>query len=681
MKQFLFLSISATAVFCFSCGTNTETKIEKIKPDFLSSNLDSTVNPSENFFMFANGGWIKKNPIPGTESRWGIGNMVDDEIYNKLRTVCEKSVTASTKNVSNEQRMIGDFYFTAMDTQNIESKGVEPLMPIIEKTNAIKSANELTEQIAYLQSINVGAVFSFYVSQDSKNSSKYALYAMQGGLGLPNRDYYLKTDERVTEIRKKYIEYIQQTLNKIGVTDAEKAAQQVFNLEKELATASRSLENLRDPYKNYNPKTTDEFQKITPSFGWTKFFTNVGITKVDTIVVGQPEFFTATEKLLKFTPLSVWKNYLNWQLVITYAEKLNKNFADADFNFYSTTLYGVKKQRPRWKRMIDDANESIGDLLGQIFVKEYFSPKAKERYSKMVDDVMLSYKEHIEKLDWMSDETKQKALKKLGTVTKKVGYPDKWKDFSSMTIGRKSYVENAININKFWVNYYLNKLGKPVDRSEWGMNPQTYNAYYNPSNNEIVLPAAIFAVAGYTDEELDDALVYGYAGASTIGHEITHGFDDEGRQFDEVGNLKAWWTKEDEEKFIKKANMYIMQFNNYVVLDSLHVNGQATLGENIADLGGIVIALDAFKKTEQYKKGEKIGGLTPIQRFFLGYSLGWLGHQTNERLANQILTDVHSPAYLRVNGPFSNIPDFYTAFNIKENSPMWRADSLRVTIW
>ena len=410
-------------------------------------------------------------------------------------------------------------------------------------------------------------------------------------------------------------------------------------------------------------------------------FSTMNIKNVDSVIVGQPEFYTQVEHELKSTGIDDWKTYLRWNLVASFAPYLSKDFDLEQFHFNGVILSGVKTQRPRWKRVLDNQENYLGDALGQLYVQNYYSPATKERYVKLTENVMEAYKEHIEKLDWMSDSTKTKALAKLATVRKKVGYPDKWRDYSSMNISRSSYVENIIEGNKWYYNYYLDKLGKPVDREEWEMTPQTYNAYYNPSNNEIVLPAAAFIIPGFADSLVDDAVVYGYAGASTIGHEITHGFDDQGRQFDADGNLTDWWSKEDAEKFDQRAKMYIDQYDNYVVLDSMHVNGKASLGENIADLGGVAIAIDAFKKTDQYKKGEKINGLTPVQRYFMGYALGWLHQQRDESLANQIMTDVHAPPFLRVNGPMANIPEFYEAFGVKEGNGMWRADSQRVKIW
>ncbi|HYK55998.1 MAG TPA: M13 family metallopeptidase, partial [Flavisolibacter sp.] len=391
-------------------------------------------------------------------------------------------------------------------------------------------------------------------------------------------------------------------------------------------------------------------------------------------------FFKALNTVLKTTPIEVWKTDLKFNLISDFSGSLPEQYGIEAFNF-SKLFTGAKERLPRWKRVVSAEEAAMGEFLGQLYVKEFFSQTAKKRYSDMVEAIREALKDRIGQLTWMSDSTKQKAYVKLAAMKKKVGYPDKWKDFSAMEIGRESYVQNMINANTWWHNYHMNKLGKPVDRDEWDMTPQTYNAYYNPSNNEIVLPAGIFTVPGYRDEELDDATVYGYAGASTIGHEITHGFDDEGRQYDEKGNLKSWWTKKDEEEFNKRAQVMVKQFNEYEPIKGYLINGKATLGENIADLGGILLGIEAFKKTEQYKKGEKIDGLTPMQRYFMGYALGWLGQIRDEQLRNRLLTDVHSPGKYRVNGPFVDVDEFYTTFHIQQGTPMYRPDSLRVRIW
>jgi putative endopeptidase len=419
---------------------------------------------------------------------------------------------------------------------------------------------------------------------------------------------------------------------------------------------------------------------MSSNIDWSGYLSTIGVKTKDSVIVGQPEFFTALNELLKTTPLSDLKSYVKFNLISDLAAVLPDAYGVASFNF-NKLFSGAKERKPRWKRAIRMEEDAMGEMLGQLYVKEFFNETAKNRYTQMVDAIKDALKERISKLTWMSDSTKQKAYIKLATIKSKVGYPEKWKDFSSMEIGRESLAKNYINSRIWWHNYEYNKMGKPVDRNEWDMYPQTYNAYYNPSNNEIVLPAGIFTVPGYRDEELDDAVVYGYGGASTIGHEITHGFDDEGRQFDEKGNLVSWWTKKDEESFNKRAEVMVKQFNDYEPVKGYHINGKATLGENIADLGGILLGIEAFKKTNQYKEDKKISNLTPMQRYFLGYALGWLDHSREEQLKNRLMTDVHSPAKYRVNGPFSDVDEFYNTFNIKKGSPMYREDSLRVKIW
>jgi putative endopeptidase len=424
-----------------------------------------------------------------------------------------------------------------------------------------------------------------------------------------------------------------------------------------------------------------DLKKTYPGTDWSGVLTKIGVKHVDSVIVMQPEFLKALDQVIATEKIETLKDYLTFHLLKGFAADLSTPFVNANFDFYGKTINGAKQLRPRWKRVLDFEEEAIGEALGQLFVHEYFNETAKKRYNDMVEGIRTAFKARIQKLDWMTDSTKQKAIYKLSTVRKKVGYPDKWKDFSALKIDRGPFVLNVLRSRQWWNNYSLNKLGKPVDRDEWDMTPQTYNAYYNPSNNEIVLPAGQFTVPGKRDSELDDALVYGYTAASTIGHEITHGFDDEGRQFDEKGNLKNWWSKTDEEQFKKRSQLLVNQFNGMVVVDTLHINGKASLGENLADLGGILLGVDAFKQTDTYKKGVKINGLTPMQRFFQGYALGWLLQIRQEQLASQLMTDVHAPAQYRVNGPMPNVPDFYEAYNVKPGDKMYLPDSLRVHLW
>ena len=676
ISTFLLLASLFTA-----CKNDNKTNGTAIAKDVVAANIDTSVNPADDFFQFANGGWIKANPIPASESNWGIGKVLQEDIYNKMRKVAEDAAKTPAQLGTNEQK-IGDFWATGMDTAMIDKQGIEPLKPELDEIAAIKDVTGVLNMAAKLQTYQVSTLFGGFVTQDEKKSDQYALYLWQGGLGLPERDYYFNKDERNANIRKEYVAHLARLAKLMGDTEgvAAKNADAVMKIETFLATAHRKIEALRDPHKNYNKMSVNELQKLTPSVNWQNMFAATGI-KADTVIVGQPEFFKQMNAALTKFPVEDWKTYLKMQFVSHFSTSLSKPFDDEDFNFSGKILSGQKEQKPRWKRTLDALEGQLGDALGALFVKEFFPEKAKMRYVKMVDEVKGVYADQIQNLDWMSPTTKTKAIDKLNKVTKKVGYPDKFKDFSAMLIDRSSFVRNNITASKWWYNFNISKLGKPVNREEWGMTPQTYNAYYNPSNNEIVLPAAILMVPGFADDKIDDAVAYGYVAASTIGHEITHGFDDQGRQYDAAGNLVAWWLPEDSTKFTQRANMLVAQFNEYIGVDTMHVRGSATLGENIADLGGVVLGLKAFKKTEQFKKGEKIAGYTPLQRYFLGYALGWMGHQRKERLARQIMTDVHAPANLRVNAPFVNIPEFYEAFGIKEGAKMWREPAKRVAIW
>ncbi|MGI4759991.1 MAG: M13 family metallopeptidase [Janthinobacterium lividum] len=653
------------------------------KPDLLHAALDTTVAPGDDFFSYANGTWIKNHPIPASESNSGIGIEVQKEVYARLRETSVEAAKANAAAGSNQQK-IGDFWAVGIDSVKADKLGASPIKPELDRIAALKTVADVQAEIARLIPLGVDALIGPNVQQDAKNSDKMALYLWQSGLGLPNRDYYFNTDTRTKNIRRAYVRHVANTFKLLGHDSATANAQaaRVMALETTLAKSSRKLEALRDPYANYHKMSLAQLDKLTPGLDWKTWLSQLGHPQLDSVIVGQPEFYQTVNKLLKTTPLADWQAYLSWQLTHEFAPTLSRDFDQESFRFYGTVLRGAKSQRPRWKRVLDMQERALGDALGQLFVKEYFKPEAKARYDTLVKNVVSSFAEHIKNVDWMSAPTKVVALDKLHKITPKVGYPNKWKDYASLTIDRSSLTANVMRANQWRYQYYeIDKLGKPVDRTEWNMTPQTYNAYYNPSNNEIVLPAAAFAVPTLLDADADDALVYGYAGASTIGHELTHGFDDEGSQFDAKGNLHEWWSKADRQRFNQRVSVIVKQFNGYTLLDSLHINGKATAGENIADLGGIVIGLDAFKKTKQYKEGKKINGLTPVQRYFLGYALGWQMHVRDESLASQLLTDVHSPAQYRVNGPMADVPAFYDAFGVKPGQKLYIPDSARVKIW
>ena len=662
------------------CKNNSET-VATSNVDPLVSNLDTTIKPGDDFFLYANNGWIKSNEIPAAESNWGIGQLVQEDIYNRLKIINEKAVKDGGAAGSITQK-IADFWSTAMDTTAIQKAGITPLKADLDRITNATGIPDLLKLSAEFRTKGSGTFFASYIGQDDMNSEKIVFFLAQGGLGMPNRDYYFNTDEKTLAVQKAFKEYLVKIYQQLGNTadSSQKVMEAVYQLETRLALASRKLAGLRDPYKNYNKMAMAKLQTLTPNLNWNEYLSTARVNNLDSVIVGQPEFYTALNNELKSTPLNVWKNYMKYNYVSDFSPYLDSTTYMNAFN-YGKTLSGAKEPRPRWKRVLDAQENTMGEALGQLFVKEYFNENAKKRYEGLVEAIRTALKERIEKLTWMGDSTKTKAYDKLAKMKSKVGYPDKWKDFSAMEIGKASYVANIQSANQWWYNYNVNKLGKPVNRDEWEMTPQTYNAYYNPSNNEIVLPAGIFAVPGKKDAELDDALVYGYAAASTIGHEITHGFDDQGRQYDASGNLKEWWSKKDAEEFSKRASLIVKQFDEYVPVDTLHINGDATQGENIADLGGLLLGLDAFKKTEAYKKGEKIGGYTPLQRYFLGYAYSWMYSTRKEQLASRVKTDVHSPAKERINGPVVSVPEFYEAFGIKAGDKMYRPDSLRVSIW
>lgn len=673
---FICLPVAASLLLA-SC----QTAVKETGPDFLAQGLDTTVSPATDFFQYANGGWIKSNPIPPEESSWGIGELVQQDLYKRLRTISEQAAATQSPSGTASQQ-IGDLWTSGMDSAAIEKAGITPLQSDLQKIDHISTIPDLLTVAAGFHKKGIGVLFSDGVGQDDKNSELMAYQLAQGGLGMPDRDYYFNSDEKTVQVRNAYQHYLLVTFRQLGFdsTKAQDRANTVFQLETRLAKASRKLVDLRDPIKNYNQMKLADLQKLSPGIDWAVWIKNSGIGHVDSMIVRQPEFYTALNTELSKTPIGDWKSYLQFHLVQSAAAFLDSQTFANRFT-YVQTLNGASKPRPRWKRVLDAEERAMGEALGQLFVKEYFPEKAKKRYNDLVEAIRDAYKDRITKLTWMSDSTKQKALNKLTSITKKVGYPDKWKDFSAMKIDRGPWVLNMQRATEWWTNYTNSKLGKPVDRTEWDMSPQTYNAYYNPSNNEIVLPAGMFSVPGVKDEDLDDAFVYGYAAASTIGHEITHGFDDQGRQYDEKGNLHDWWQPIDEKQFKGKTSFIIRQFSEFNPVDTLHVNGDATQGENIADLGGILLGLDAFKKTDAYKNGAKIGGLTPLQRYFLGYAYSWMYQERKEVLATQLMTDVHAPAKERVNGPVVNVPEFYEAFNVKPGDKMYRPDSLRVSIW
>ena len=676
-NKLFFITLSfVTLIGC----TNKET-VEFSDP--LITNRDTTVNAAENFFYYANGGWFKKNPISSSDVSNGIFNTIQDTINSQVRQICEKSAEDANAAKGSDKQKIGDFYASGMDTIAIEKAGITPLKKEFNLIQKIKDVPTLIKTIAHLQTIGASPAFSFYVAQDDKLSSKHALCFEQGGLGLGERDYYFNTDKETATIRSEYKKHLKAMMGLIGQSKSQssKSAETIYTIEKDFAKASRKIEQLRDPILNYNKMSVDQFNKLTPNISWTMVLNELGVKNADSVIVRQPEFYQALNSFITSYSLEDWKTYLQWDLVNSYARYLNKDLNDQSFKFYSTIMNGVKERKPRWETVVSKTNHSLGELIGKVYVAEYLPKGSKEKLMEIGNSIRDVYADHIKKLDWMSAPTKQKALHKLSKIVMKVGYPDKWKDMSKLSISRNSYCQNIMNSNNWEYKEMISEYGKKVDKSKWDMYPQTYNAYYDPSNNEIVVPACNIIVPGFEGRMPDDAILYGIIGGSTFGHEITHGFDDQGCQYDENGNLNNWWTAEDLKKFQSKTKLIVEQFNNFKVLKTKHVNGDATQGENIADLGGVVMGLEAFKKTKQYKTNQKISGLSPLERYFLAYGYAWMVNINDKGLANQIMTDVHAPAQFRINGPLSNTPEFYKTFHVKKGDKMYQEDSKRVVIW
>ena len=651
---------------------------------YLDAFVDRSADPRQDFFQFAVGKWLKDHPIPASERSWGIARVVQEETYVRLKAISDEAAArGDIAAAGGNERKIGDFWHAAMDTEAVARQGLGPLDGAFARIESVGSLRELVAEIGRLQRMGVEAMCSLYVFQDEKRSDRYALHLYQGGLGLPDRDYYVDEDARSATLRTAYVEHVARMLELLG--DApEKAranAAVVMALETDLARASRKLAALRDPVANYHEFRVDALSGIAASIPWPDYLAAGGLPRLESVIVGQPEFFAALDKTLQGRPLGEWKAYLRWQLANAYAAQAGGAFEAEHFRFFGTILRGTPEQRPRWKRMLDEEEKYLGDALGQLYVQGYFPAAAKTRYENLSGAIFDAFRTRLRTLDWMSEPTRRRALAKLGAVTKKVGYPDRWKDYASYEVGRDSFLLNIVRGRVWQSDYDIARLGRPVDRLEWEMTPQTYNAYYNPSNNEIVLPAAAFILPGIADAAVDDALVYGYAGATTIGHEITHGFDDGGRQFDERGNLASWWTGEDDAEFDRRARGIVEQFNGYVVAGDLRINGEATQGENIADLGGAVLGWEAFTRTAQYREGKPIGGFTPAQRYFIGWALGWMIQVRPESLELQVKTDVHAPNHLRVIGPLSNLPAFHEAFGVRPGDAMYRPAEARVRIW
>src|SRR3989440_598031 len=679
MKLFIPIIISLIAPLGLHAQ---QPQSEQSAPPLDPNNMDTSVKPGDDFFRYATGAWIKRTEIPPEYSRWGAFNELIERNNDALHTIAGKaSQIHIDPKLAPETQKVGDYYASGMDEQSIEAMRTKPLEEELGRIEAMKDRQDVLTEIAHLHSIGINAFFDFGAGQDAKDSSRDIAQAGQGGLGMPDRDYYTKQDADMKEKRQKYVAHVTKMLTLSG-DPADKAAEdakKILALETKLAEASRTRVQLRDPIKNYNKMGVQQLQDLTPDWNWSDYFKKIDLVEPGDINVRQPEFFKAAANSFKSTPIDDWKAYLRWNLINATAPYLSKDFVDEEFDFNERTLRGTQQIKPRWKRVIATEDDAIGEALGKLYVGFYFPPEAKARALELVNNLKEALADRIKTLDWMDEPTKKEALKKLAAFQVKIGYPDKWLDYSLLQIDRGPFVVNALRANEFEADRDIKKIGKPVDRTDWGMTPPTVNAYYNSNMNEIVFPAGILQPPFFY-ANADDAVNYGAIGA-VIGHEMTHGFDDEGRQFDAKGNLRDWWTPKSAEEFEKRSAAIVQQYNEYEPLPGLHVNGELTQGENIADIGGVKLAYAALQKALAGKPQEKIDGFTSDQRFFLGFAQIWRSVQRDEDLKLRLNTDPHSPARYRVNGPLQDSVDFQKAFNIPDGSPMVRPADKRVNIW
>ena len=641
--------------------------------------MDRSVDPCSDFFKYACGNWSKLNPIPPDQARWEVYSKVSEENTRFLWGILEQASNAAASRSANEQK-IGDFFHACMDKTAVEQTGLQPLAPSLAKIAALRSKNDLAEYIAdqHRNGIDRGVLFGFGSDQDLDNSSQVIAIARAGGLGLPDRDYYTKTDANSREIRQKYLEHVQRMLQMLGESapDAAADSKQIMAIETALANASLTRVERRDPYKLKHKMPRAGLRRMMPAFDWDIYLSRLAPPKFNEVNVTQPKFFDELNRQLDTQPLTAWRAYLRWHLIHTHAPYLSSKFEQEDFDFFSRYLEGVKEMPPRWKtctRLVDD---ELGEALGQVFVAKTFSPQTKEEVLKMTRQIEEEMGRDIKDLTWMSDATKQRALEKLHAVVNKIGYPDKWRDYSSVKITPDDFLGNVVRASAFEEHRQLGKIGKPVDRTEWEMTPPTVNAGYNPQTNDITFPAGVLQPPLF-DPKLDAAPNYGNTGA-TIGHELTHGFDDEGRQFDAQGNLKDWWTPQDAKAFEQRAECVRNQYARYVVIDDIHINSSLTLGEDVADLGGTLLAYIAWKHATAGQELKSADGLTPEQRFFVGMAQWACGDERPESKRLHATVDPHSPNEYRINGVVANLPEFGQAFGCQVGQPMRRANACRV---
>ncbi|HKE43740.1 MAG TPA: M13-type metalloendopeptidase [Steroidobacteraceae bacterium] len=684
MKRLLMTILTASLA---SCAAAPESPAPGAAPATASATygsgldlagFDRSVRPEDDLFRFVNGEWLKTAVIPADRANYGAFTMLDDQAQADVHELVEKAANASNKAPGSDTQKVGDLYLSFMDTAHIEQLGLKPLKGELARVDTIADTHDLVRYMGYAQSLGIQHPVWYFVAQDEKNATAYISNIYQRGLTLPDRDYYLKTDEKYVAIRAKYVAYVAALLKLAGFEDPQGGAQRIMALETRLATAHWTRVQNRDAEKTYNKYDIAAANALSPGFDWSEFLAGTQANAQE-LVIAQPSYITALGKAVTELPLDDWKLYMKYKLIDEYAPDLSSAYADLHFDLHLRTLKGVQENQPRWKRAVDTIDTSVGDIAGRLYVGEHFTPQAKRRMDELVANLLKAYKTSIDQLEWMSPATKAAAQAKLAKFTVKIGYPDKWKDYSALTIDKTDLVGNLLRSAAVEHQRGTAKLGKPVDRTEWLMTPQTVNAYYYPPMNDIVFPAAILRPP-FFNTAADDATNYGAIGA-VIGHEISHGFDDQGRKYDGDGNLRDWWTDEDAKRFKERAEKVVAEYNQFNPIDDMKVNGELTLGENIGDLSGLAIAYKAYKIAEGGKTPPVIDGFTADQRFFLGWSQVWRRKYRDEDLRQRLVTDPHSPSEFRCNGIVTNMPAFYAAFGVKQGDKLYRAPEDRVQIW
>ena len=650
------------------------------------ADMDLTQDPGMNYYQYANGGWISRTTLPAEKTRYGVFDQLREQSEDYVHGLLTKAMERKGDTTDAEWLKIGDFYASGMDSVRRNAQGYHPLENDFAMIAQITTPEQVVSEVARERPLGGDSPFYLAVEQDNKKSDEMTLSLYQSGLGMPDRDYYTDTTERAKTIQQSYVKMLESLLLTLGkdASQAQAVAQDVYNLEKHLAEGMYTRVQMRDPNLVYNKLTFAELKKLTPNINWELYFQNLGVNLPETMIVDNPDYFKRVSQALVEVPINIWKDYLTLRFFTDYASSLSDAIDSIQFEFYGKTLSGQQVQKPRWRRIASTVQRYLGEAVGKIYVAEKFTPEAKTKMLDLVEHLRTAYAQRLEKLGWMSDSTKKKALEKLAAINVKIGYPDKWKDYTDLVVSRDSFVQNIRNGMMFRFNEQIAKLGKPVDRGEWFIYPQTVNAYYSPTMNEIVFPAGILQPP-FFDPNIDDAVNYGAIGV-VIGHEITHGFDDQGRLFSKEGNLENWWTEEDAARFTAQTELLVNQYNAFEPLPGYHIDGKLTLGENLADYGGLTISLQAYKlaaaeKTARGQQAEAVDGFTPMERFFLSYAKVWRNLSTKEDLQRRLKEDVHSPGEYRVNGAMYDIPEFYETYNVSTESPFYRAPEQRPSIW